>query len=318
MYDLPFIKLPAVPGGTRATPAGNIEEPDGVATEALLVKLTAGLRACAFVPMTGLPGAGKSRLLRHLALAQPEQLNPEHVLYISLPKIKPKRKLGKYDVISPLTMQLFSRMLSVARKRSQYYELELDSERWRTVIHQDGVRTYGHDHYEWVTEKVALAINKLPIFSIFIDNADIDLLTFDYLYHFWQECGKVFGVVFCKDQLDSETRADPYAEVLSAAGHIADNCVQGVFVPRMTYGQFDESVFTQYIIGLKARLGTTVDEEAFFHSLWKRTQGNWRALEAIATLLDQRLGEGRPPRVLTQSMINSAFAQLDEVRKWWQ
>lgn|GEM_PF-7070103 len=317
MYELPFIKLPATPGGERATPTGNVLDPHGVATEVLITQLTAGLRARAFVPMTGLPGAGKTRLLRHLARAEPERLNPEHVLYVSLPKIRPKRKTGKYDVVSALTMQLLSRLLSVLRKRSQWRDVEFDEDRWRMVVNQDGVPTYGLAHYEWVTDKVALGITKLPIFALLIDNAELDLLTLDYLHHFWQDCGETFGVAFCKDQQDKESRADPYAEVLGAAPHIADCCVSGIFVPRMTYGQFDEHTFNQYIIGLRARLGATVNEEDVFHRLWKRTQGNWRALAALATLLDQQLGDRPAPRTLSQEMIDAVFNQLDTVRQWW-
>jgi hypothetical protein len=190
MFRLPFIHLPAIiaKGGTPAQSTASIFE-----------RLNAGLNARAIVPMIGAYGAGKSRILEELARTEIKPIDPTNVVLVRLPEKLEKRARTKNEIVTPITMVLFSRLLYVLRKRSQwgFEELEED-EKWRTVMAQNEAPVYGQNNFEWVRARVELGITTLPTLALLIDNADIDEPTLDELLQLWKDTGEMFGMVLCK------------------------------------------------------------------------------------------------------------------------
>jgi hypothetical protein len=280
--------------------------------------LNAGINANAWVTVTGRYGVGKSRLLAQLVSAQLSPVAPEHALLVRMPRNLPRRKLGKDEAVSPITMLLFSLLLGALRKKARWHGEPMDDEKWKQLLQQDGTPTYGHLHFPWVMEKAELAVRQMPLLALVIDDAHLDTWALDWLHHFWRECDEAFGVVLCARQELDEEAGEAFGDTLGQVPHVKDCCIDSITLEAMMRRQFEPEVYARFFAGLQARPASTVDQVALIERLWGWTKGNWKALSITATVFDQRLGpDARRPRVFGQREIDDVFARLEGMRKAW-
>jgi ABC-type lipoprotein export system ATPase subunit len=84
----------------------------------ILHKLSRGVRSGMIVPLVGLTGTGKSRILEHLALNELRKAGVDQVALVQL--VQPKRTtFGKDRITSPAAMITFSRLWYVLQKMSR-------------------------------------------------------------------------------------------------------------------------------------------------------------------------------------------------------
>lgn len=310
MYNLPFIPLPAREASEGSPAACGVDD--------VFRRLNAGVNANAWVTMVGRYGVGKSRILEEFASAKVRPVAPEHTLLVRMPRSLPRRKLGKDEVVSPITMLLFSLLLGALRKKARWHGEPMDNDKWRQLLAKDGTRTYGHDNFSWVMEKAELAVRQLPILAVIIDDANLDKWAIDWLHHFWRECDEAFGIVLCARQELDEEDDETFGDTLAQVPHVKDCCLDSITLEPMTRGQFEPEVYARFIAGLQARPASTVDQMALIERLWDWTKGNWKSLSTVVTVFDQHLGpDAKRPRVFGQREIDDVFARLEGVRKAW-